>query len=315
MKVLIALLVSFLLSSCAHQPEPPIDQASVVSKNASLRLKNSSTSRTIRVFDIGDKVEVLERQGNWYRVRYGPDVEGWMEESTVLTSENKNRIQQAVAAARSLETQNTAVLKQDANLRFEPGRSTSILRKLDNGTKVEVLDRVTKPRPGSDTAHDMWLRVRPAPTEVGWVLSSAIDFDIPTGIADYSEEYIYSAVKILSHVEDPIAGKINWYVVGERKPGSDPDFDFDGIRVFTWNMKKHRYETAFRTKGMRGVYPLSVGVEGGNPTIRVHELSEDGVTKIPKDFVMYGVIVRQAGLNTKTPKRKDTKKEKSRSDR
>ena len=31
---------------------------------------------------------------------------------------------------------------------------------------IEVLDRVTKPRPGSETAHDVWLKVRPSPGEI-----------------------------------------------------------------------------------------------------------------------------------------------------
>src|SRR5215510_5882454 len=155
MKVLATLLVSTVLTSCAPKPEPVLDQATVVARNASLRMKNSSTSRTLRVLDTGDKVEVLEHQDNWYRVRYGKDVQGWMEESTVVTNETKDRIQKLAAASQHLEPQNTAVLKQDANLRLEPGRSTSIVRKVDSGTRVEVLDRVTKQRPGTDTSHDM----------------------------------------------------------------------------------------------------------------------------------------------------------------
>jgi SH3-like domain-containing protein len=293
MKLVCSLFVSLILTSCAPKPEPVLDQATVNARNASLRMKNSSTSRTLRVLEVGDKVEVLERQDNWYRVRFGPEVEGWMEESTVITNETRSRIQQLVTSSKDLQPQNTAALKQDANLRLEPGRTTPIIRRLDSGTKVEVLERTTKPRPGSDSAHDVWLKVRPAPAEVGWVLSSAVEFDIPTDIAQYSEEYVYAAVKKINKVQDPIAGQITWYIIGERKPSSDPNLDFQGIRVFTWNMKKHRYETAFRTRGMRGVYPLQVGQDGVNPTFRVYELSEDGATKVPRDFVMYGVIVRE----------------------
>jgi SH3 domain-containing protein len=292
MKLLFAFLLFLLLMSCAPRPEPILDEGSVIAKNASLRLKNSSTSRTLRVLDIGDKVDVLEHQDNWYRVRYGSDVEGWMEESTVVTNEMKNRITKLVAESQNLEPQNTAVTRQDANLRLEPGRTTAIIRRLESGTKVEVLDRVTKPRPGSDTAHDMWIKVRARPTEVGWLLSGSLEFDIPSEIAQYSEDYIYAAVKMINRVQDPLAGQITWYVIGERKPSADANIDFQGVRVFTWNMKKHRYETAFRTKSMRGVYPLEVGQDGVNPTFRVYELTQDG-TKVPRDFVMYGVIVRQ----------------------
>lgn len=292
MKVVRLLFCFFLITSCAPKPEPIVDEATVTAKNASLRMRNSSSSRTLQVLDPGDKVDVLERRDNWYRVRYGSDVQGWMEESTLITNEMKSRIQKLVAQSENLEPQNTAALKQDANLRLEPGRSTPIIRRLDSGTKVEVLARVTKPRPGSDNAHDMWLKVRPAPTEVGWVLSTAVEFDIPTDISPYSEEYIYTAVKTINRVQDPVAGQISWYIIGERKPSSNPYFDFEGIRVFTWNMKKHRYETAYRTKGLRGVYPLQVGQDGPNPTFRVYELGDDGTTKTPRDFVMYGVIVK-----------------------
>src|SRR5262250_1392023 len=183
MKLLLAFLFSPLLTSCAPKPDPILDEGTVVAKNASLRLKNSSTSRTIKLLDSGDKVDVLERQENWYRVRYGSDVEGWMEESTVVTNETRDRIKKIVAESQNLEPQNTAVTKQDVNLRLEPGRSTSIIRRLESGTKVEVLDRVTRPRPGSDSSHDIWLKVRPKPAEVGWVLSGAVEFDIPNDIS------------------------------------------------------------------------------------------------------------------------------------
>src|SRR3954471_11973891 len=112
-------ILSFLLiSSCAPRPEPILDQATVVARNASLRMKNSSTSRTLRVLDTGDKVDVLERQENWYRVRYGTDVQGWMEESTVVTKGTKNKIQQLVSASQNQGPQNTGVFKQAANLRL-----------------------------------------------------------------------------------------------------------------------------------------------------------------------------------------------------
>ncbi len=293
MKVVVALFVLLLLVSCSPQPEPILDQATVVAKNASVRLKNSSTSRTLRTLDTGDRVNVLERQDNWYRIRYGDEVEGWMEESTVVTNATKKRIQELVVASQNQSPQNTAVLHDDANLRIEPGRSSPIIRKLDRGTMVEVLDRTTTPRPNSETASDAWIKVRSSPTPVGWVLGGLVVFDIPADIAQYSEGYTYAAVKTINRVQDSFAGPINWYVVGERKPGLDPHVDFSGIRVFTWNLKKHRYETAFRTKDLRGVYPLEIGQEGVNPTFRIYEMGENGAQKTPRDFVMYGVIVRE----------------------
>ncbi len=290
--IAVLVLACLLLASCAPKPEPAMDHATVVANNASVRLKGTSTSRTLQTLNTGDRVDVLERQNNWYRIRYGERLVGWMEESTIVTSATNDRLRDIVAQSQSLTVQNSGTLREDANFRIEPGRSTSIIRRLPGGVRMEILDRVTTPRPGAQTALDSWVKARVSPTEVGWVFSSLVDFDVPVEISQYTEGYTYTAVKKVSQVQDSLVGAVNWYVVGERSPGLGSQLDFDGIRVFTWNMKKHRYETAFRMRGLRGVYPLEVGQEGPNPSFKFYELSEDGSTRIPRDYVMYGVLVR-----------------------
>jgi hypothetical protein len=99
-------------------------------------------------------------------------------------------------------------------------------------------------------------------------------------------------VKPINQVQDSIAGPINWYVVGERSLDATPQVDFNGVRVYTWNQKMHRYETAFRVRNIRGVYPLEIGQDKGNPTFRYYELGEDGTTKTASEYVMYGVVTR-----------------------
>src|SRR5215510_14035634 len=93
-KVLLVLLLA--TSACAPKPEPSLDQATVVASHASVRQRNSSTSRTIVTLEVGDKIDVLERQQNWYRIRLG-DVQGWMEESTIVTNATLGRIQEMVS--------------------------------------------------------------------------------------------------------------------------------------------------------------------------------------------------------------------------
>ena len=292
MKRLSIITILVLLTSCGPAPEPALDQATVVASHASVRQRNISTSRTLITLEIGDKVDVLEQRENWYRIRLG-DVQGWMEQTTIVTNATLDRIQGMVNASQGQISQNTATLREDANFRIEPGRATAIIRRLPAGTTVEVIDRQTLPRPGSQRGLDVWVKVRPSPTEVGWIIANLMDFDVPAEIAQYTEGYTYSAVKPINQVQDALAGTINWYIVGERSNGLDPRLDFDGIRVFTWNQRRHRYETAFRTKGLRGVYPLVVGQDSGNPTFRINELGEDHATKTSRDFMMYGVIVRE----------------------
>src|SRR5436309_15158990 len=115
----VTLSVLLLLVSCSPQREPILDVATVVAKNASVRMKNSSTSRTLRTLDTGDRVDVLERQDNWYRIRFGDEVEGWMEESTVVTNATKKRIQELLVASRDQSPQNTALLNDYVKLSME----------------------------------------------------------------------------------------------------------------------------------------------------------------------------------------------------
>jgi hypothetical protein len=287
----VSMLSAPLLFAGCSTP-PPTEQATVNAEHANLRSRESATSRTLKVLEPGDKVEVLEQQGRWFRVRFG-DIEGFMEVSTLLTDSTRKNIQSNLESAKDQVVQNTGKLTQDGNLRLEPGRSTAVLRRLPSRTMVEVLDRQTLPREDAKDRFDSWLKVRTSPTEVGWLLSGFVEFDVPEPIAQYTEDYIYSAVGVVNRIEDPVLGTMSWYVVGERRPGTDPQLDFTGIRVFTWNVKKQRYETAYRKGALRGVYPLQVSTASNKPSFRFHELSADGKTKVARDYTMEGVIVRE----------------------
>ncbi len=294
------MLLCFLLqTSCAPKKEPAKEQATVVAKHASVRMKNSSTSRTLLNLEPGARVDVLEKQGNWYRVRADDvqgSVQGWMEETTLMTEEMSAKLKAMVEIARKQAPQNTATLRDDGNLRMEPGRNTTVIRKVLAETKAEILERRTLPRLGAPPpAVDVWIKIRTTPNEVGWVLGNVLDYDVPEAIGGYMEGSNYTSIKPLKTVQDPDIGPIVWYVVGERRPGATPEVAFDGIRVFTWNMKKHRYETAIRMKGLRGAYPLVVGQDtAGNPTFQFSEMAADGTTLTGmRKFYMLGVIVRE----------------------
>ena len=215
------LLTVLGLSGCSSGQTPAIGSATVNAEHASLRSRNSATSRTIQVMEPGDHVQLLERQDRWYRVRLG-DTEGWMEVSTLVTDDMRKQIEEIIASARNQVAQNTGVLLQDANLRLEPGRSTSVLRRLSARTPVEVLERKTLPRDDGPGRSDVWLKIRSGPSDVGWVLASFVEFDVPEEISRYTEDLAYSAVKTVRQIEDPVAGTIRWYVVGERRASDRP---------------------------------------------------------------------------------------------
>ena len=100
---------------------------------------------------------------------------------------------------------------------------------------------------------DWWL-IRDEAGHVGWVLARMLDVDIPIEIAQYSEGQRTVAAFVLDQVTDG-EKKVPQYLVllSENKDGMP--FDYNQIRVFTWNVRRHRYETAYRERNLNGVYP------------------------------------------------------------
>jgi len=108
---------------------------------------------------------------------------------------------------------------------------------------------------------DWWL-VRDAHGHVGWMLSRMMDVDAPEVLSRYSEGQRFVGAYVLATVYDAEAPQDDKNipefvtVLGPYKSGLP--YDFDQVRVFTWNPKMHRYETAFREKNIEGYLPVVV---------------------------------------------------------
>lgn len=149
-----------------------------------------------------------------------------------------------------------------------------------------------------------WLLVRDAQSRIGWVLARLVDFDIPLEIAQYSEGQRMAAFFVLTEVQDKgspdldqgLAKKVPEYLVLFTESKDGQPFDFNQIRVFTWNGKRHRYETAYREHKLNGVLPASVGhqdfgKEGTLPTFTLHVRDDDGKV-VERKYKLNGPIVR-----------------------
>jgi len=55
--------------------------------------------------------------------------------------------------------------------------------------------------------------------------------------------------------------KVREYLCILTEPRDGLPYDYDQVRVFTWNIKRHRYETAYREHGVDGVLPVTVAKE------------------------------------------------------
>jgi len=256
-----------------------LEIAYVSGVQANLRDHVAAVYEKTGVVKNGERVEVLDRDRRFVKVRTATGVTGWMEQRYLVSQEVFDRIQKLTADNQNDPVQAQGITRNDTNLHVEPGRDTEHLYQISSGEKLSLLKRGTAEKPGavappsrSTTAgsnqqdkkqpvpviEDWWL-VRDSHNRVGWVLARMIDLDVPLDVAQYAEGQRIVAFFVLNQVQDADK-KVGQYLTVLTEPKDGLPFDFNQIRVFTWNVKRHRYETAYRER-MEGVLPVTVSQE------------------------------------------------------
>ena len=110
---------------------------------------------------------------------------------------------------------------------------------------------------------------------------------------------ILAAVDWFTHeASDKPNHQVPYYLMLTNEPHDGEPQDFNALRVFTWNTKHHRYETAYREHDLNGVLPASVAKEdfgtkdGTLPTFTIRQRDDSGAIT-QKKYRMEGVIVKR----------------------
>ncbi len=368
-----ALLLCF--TSCKHGgPVSSGETMYVSAPQANLRDHVAAVYNRVGSVNNGDRVEVLERQKRFVRVRTAQKVEGWIELRALVSSDVYDHFQHLSKDNRAIPVQGHGITRVDLNMHVAPGRETDTLYQLTENSKVEVLKRATTERatpeeiaatraaelaratgerskpalkkhstPATQAAQtpapakaqppkaapagapnpapkstsnaaqnanqpaneeepkpkprDDWWLVRDQQGRTGWVLARMVDLDIPLEVAQYAEGQRIQAAFVLNTVQDEEKGAIPQYLVllNENKDGIA--YDFNQVRVFTWNLKRHRYETGYREHYIIGYFPAAVstenfGKEGTMPVFTIRKQNLDGSVSERK-YRVIGNIVRQ----------------------
>lgn len=303
--------VALLLSGCKRGRHGEQEFAYVSSAQAVLRDHLAAVYEKSGVVKNGERVEVLERERRFARVRTSSGSEGWVEQRNLVTQDVYEQFQKLARDEQKSPVQAAGITHNESNLHVTPGRDTDHLYQLSEGSKVSLLRRASaekttgaaSAKPGATKSaktaaaplEDWWL-VRDSQQHVGWILSRMVDLDVPIEIAQYAEGQRMVASFVLNQVSDGDK-KISQYLVLFTQPKDGMPFDFDQVRVFTWNVRRHRYETAYRERKLNGILPVTVSQEsfdkeGTLPVFVVH-VKDDAGNITDRKYKLNTPIVRR----------------------
>lgn len=102
---------------------------------------------------------------------------------------------------------------------------------------------------------ELWTLVRARDGRSGWVLARMLFMSLPDEVAQYAER---ARIAAYFHIGDTIVRS------GKAQPAwlwatsSRPREGFDSLRLFTWNARRNRYETAYIERNLTGFLPIII---------------------------------------------------------
>src|SRR5437764_2816271 len=132
-----------LLSGCGRGHKRVLENDYVSAPQVTLRDQLSQVYNKVGTAKNGDRVEVLDREKRFCKVRNAAGQEGWVEQRYLVSREVFDGFQKMQQQQKDLPVDGIATTRNDTNLHLEPGRDTEHLYQLPQGAKISVLKRAT----------------------------------------------------------------------------------------------------------------------------------------------------------------------------
>jgi hypothetical protein len=288
-----------------------LGEAYVSERSTTLWSSVAQVREPIEMLHYGDRVDVMARRNDSVKVRTVSGVIGWVDSRLLLEPALWQRSVKLLNAAKAMPVQARGRTKVQTNLRVDPGRTQARLYQFGRGVPVEVVARtvadwvqVSDERENTNEAQETkkedWFLVRGLATRppgevsarssesntttqpgdqtvpiAGWVVARFVELDLPEPIREgmASANVRPIAWFELNRVASPSGDKPQYLVAGTRS-GEGQLCDFTILRVYTWNARRTRYETAFIENNLCGQMPVRLAKgPKGEPEFRFRQMS------------------------------------------
>jgi len=112
-------------------------------QETSLRDRVATMYNKLGTVQNGDRVEVLEKQRRFVRVRTDAGQEGWIEERSLVPQDIYDAFQKLAQENSNTPIQAKGTTRAELNMHIQPSREAEHLYQLKDGEKIDVLRRAT----------------------------------------------------------------------------------------------------------------------------------------------------------------------------
>jgi len=293
------LLPVLVLGCGRFSPHPHETYVYVSAREMFLRDRLAPVSERVARVVNGERLQVVGEDRRFYKVKTEQGAVGWIDDLAVIDQKTYDQFAALEKDHAHDPVVVTGVLRDESNIHIAPGRKEEHFYMLPENAKLQLLMRASVPKPLPAQAvpvplplpvkkpakvkkvkkekrdpnappyvppgppmEDWWL-VRGPQGQTGWVLSRMLDINVPQELDGLSLGQRYVATYQLRMVDDPGSkfpnGQAPEYVAFTNAWKDGLPYDFDQVHVFTWDVKRHRYELAFRDRGIEGYLPVTIG--------------------------------------------------------
>lgn len=312
-KLLVAvplLCVVALLAWYFRPKHEPVGEAYVSGQSLPLLSSVAQVKQELGTLHYGDHVDTLAHRNGYVKVRTVSGVVGWVESRNLMDPALWQKSELLLKQVDALPVQARGRTKVSTNLRVEPGRNAGRLYQFTRGVPVEVVGRAVadweqnsddkdSEQETKDVKKEDWFLVRaiatrppgeatargsvPAATTepgdqsvpvAGWVVARFIDLDVPDAIREGANAANLRPIAWFELNRVPgESGDVPQYLLAAARGPEGQSCDFTNLRVYTWNRKRSRYETAFIDNDVCGKLPISVSTNAeGQPEFRFRQV-------------------------------------------